>query len=497
MMRWRLPRTRTLVFSLGILFPAMIGAVAIWFVSCGGASNNTQMPAAAGTGTINVSISDPPACKFPNGSFMHVYVSIRSVQAHISAAAGDDTPGWQELVPALNTDPMQIDLFAAGPNACLLAMLGSNTSLPVGTYQQIRLLLVANDGGGGPVPMNNACGNQGFNCVVLNDGSIHEIQLSSQANTGLKIPPGQIQGGPITVAADQSVDLNIDFNACKSLIQEGNGEFRLKPVLTAGQVSTNNTGISGQVVDSVTGMPIVGGTVLVALEQQVNMAGPDVIFRDTAADSNGDFVFCPLPAGATFDVVVVAINGAGVAYDATVAIGVPGGTKLTTIPLVAESGASSAPGTIQGFVTATTGSMPASVDAAVSAFQSVPIGGGTVRLVTVPAEGNSTANLSVDSNATCRVSAPLNTNCAQYKLIEPASNPSVGIFSGGNITYSPPAAGNVLYTIGASAAVPLSGGTPDCSQPSMTTNLDSTGNPLKVTAGTAVTAMELDFTGCS
>lgn len=497
MMRWRLPRTRTLVFSLGILFPAMIGAVAIWFVSCGGASNNTQMPAAAGTGTINVSISDPPACKFPNGSFMHVYVSIRSVQAHISAAAGDDTPGWQELVPALNTDPMQIDLFAAGPNACLLAMLGSNTSLPVGTYQQIRLLLVANDGGGGPVPMNNACGNQGFNCVVLNDGSIHEIQLSSQANTGLKIPPGQIQGGPITVAAGQSVDLNIDFNACKSLIQEGNGEFRLKPVLTAGQVSTNNTGISGQVVDSVTGMPIVGGTVLVALEQQVNMAGPDVIFRDTAADSNGDFVFCPLPAGATFDVVVVAINGAGVAYDATVAIGVPGGTKLTTIPLVAESGASSAPGTIQGFVTATTGSMPASVDAAVSAFQSVPIGGGTVRLVTVPAEGNSTANLSVDSNATCRVSAPLNTNCAQYKLIEPASNPSVGIFSGGNITYSPPAAGNVLYTIGASAAVPLSGGTPDCSQPSMTTNLDSTGNPLKVTAGTAVTAMELDFTGCS
>jgi hypothetical protein len=269
-------------------------------------------------------------------------------------------------------------------------------------------------------------------------------------------------------------------------------------VLTAGQVSTNNTGISGQVVDSVTGMPIAGGTVLVALEQQVNMAGPDVIFRETAADSDGNFVFCPLPAGATFDVVVVAINGAGVAYNATIAIGVPGGTKLTTIPLVAESGgASTGPGTIQGFVTATTGSMPASIDAAVSAFQSVSIGGGGMRLVNIPPEGNSTANLSVDSNATCPVSAPLNTNCAEYTLIEPASNPSVGIFAAGNITYSPPAVGDVLYTIAANAAVPLSGGVKDCMQANMTTNLDSTGNPLKVTPGGTVTAMDLDFTGCS
>jgi hypothetical protein len=31
------------------------------------------------------------------------------------------------------------------------------------------------------------------------------------------------------------------------------------------------------------------------------------------------------------------------------------------------------------------------------------------------------------------VTAPLNANCAQYALIEPASNPSVGIFSSGKI----------------------------------------------------------------
>ena len=200
-----------------------------------------------GTGTVRVSITDPPSCAFPNGNFDHVYVTIRSVQAHTSATAGDNTPGWQELAPQLNSQPMQIDLFKAGPNACLLTMLGSNTALPAGTYQQIRLLLVPNDGGGGPVPSANACGNQGYNCVQLHsDGSFHELMLSSQANTGLKIPPGPVQGGPITVAPGQDVDLNIDFNACASIIQQGNGQFRLKPVLTAGQVSTKTTGISGQ-----------------------------------------------------------------------------------------------------------------------------------------------------------------------------------------------------------------------------------------------------------
>jgi Domain of unknown function (DUF4382) len=130
----------------------------------------------------------------------------------------------------------------------LLTALGSNAALRVGAYQQIRLLLVPNDGGGSLLPVSNASAGQGFNCVFLHAVNTPvELQLSSPANTGLKIPPGQVVGGPITVAAGKDVDLNIDFNACASIIEQGNGPFRLKPVLTAGQVSTNNTGISWQV----------------------------------------------------------------------------------------------------------------------------------------------------------------------------------------------------------------------------------------------------------
>ena len=87
--------------------------------------------------------------------------------------------------------------------------------------------------------------------------------------------------------------------------------------------------------------------------------------------------------------------------------------------------------------------------------------------------------------------------CAQYMLIVPASNPNVGSFSAGKITFSPPASGNVLYTVETDAAKPMSGGATICSMPSQATNLDTNGMTLKVTAGATTTAKEIDFTGCS
>ncbi len=476
-----------------------LACLATALVSCGG---GTSTISGGGTGTINVSLTDPPSCAFPNGKFDHVYITIRSVQAHTSTTADDNSGGWQELAPQLNAKPRQIDLFSAASNTCLLTALGSNTALPAGTYQQIRLLLVPNDGGGGPLPTSNACAGQGFNCVFLHGVSTPvELQLSSQANTGLKIPPGQIVGGPITVAAGKDVDLNIDFNACASIVEEGIGPFRLKPVLTAGQVSTNTTGISGQVLDQVTLQPILTGAtgaVLVALEQQApDGSGTDIIFEETTTDSNGNFNFCPLPSGATFDVVAVAINGTGVAYNATIAVGVPGGTNLGKIPLTPETG-STGPTTFQGFVTAKSGSAAATIDASVSALQTISTGNNLTRDVTIPAEGTSTSNLSVSSSAACPSGAPPNSNCAQYTLIEPASNPRVGIFSAGMVpSYSTPAGPPVIYKIRADAAVPLSGGHSDCTPSFVITSQDASSNALKALAGTTVSVKEIDFSGCS
>src|SRR2546426_7028856 len=255
-------------FLLGLV----VTVVVLIIIGCGG---NPPTMQSSSMGTINVSISDPPSCAAatssatavpaggtaaPGGSFMNVFVTIRSIQAHTSATADNTSSGWQELAPQLVSAPMQVDLLHLPANGqCLLEQLGS-TTLPAADYQQIRLILLANAAPTGPAPSSgsNACfkqlGGDVFNCVVDASGT-HTLDLSSEATTGLKIPPGQIMGGPIHVAAGQSVDLNIDFNTCASIIKEGNGNFRLKPTLTAGVVSANTTGISGQIVDNVTSQP--------------------------------------------------------------------------------------------------------------------------------------------------------------------------------------------------------------------------------------------------
>src|SRR5260370_23242800 len=154
--------------------------------------------------------------------------------------------------------------------------------------------------------------------------------------TGLKIPPGQLLGGPIQVMAGQRVDLNMDSNACGSIVLEGDGPGRVKPTLTAGQVRADNSGIGGLVVDSLTKAPI-AGKVLVAIEQTDKM-GIDRIVMQAAADANGNFRFCPLPTG-TFDIVIDAVNSNNVPYNATVVLDVPNGTHIITIQLITETGA--------------------------------------------------------------------------------------------------------------------------------------------------------------
>jgi hypothetical protein len=471
--------------------------------SCGGGSMTSMQNTT--TGMISVSISDPPSCKQPNGSFAHVYITVRSVQAHIDPNASDSTPGWQELAPQLVNQPMQIDLFSATQTNCVLAQLGS-ASLPAGSYQQIRLLLLANaPPAGSATPASNACAGSGYNCAVLADASVEELQLSSQENTGLKIPPGQIVGGPIQVMAGESVDLNIDFNACASIVQEGNGKMRLKPTLTAGQVSPNNSGIAGQVVDSVTKAPI-AGTVLVAVEQPDKM-GVDRIVMEAGTDGNGNFRFCPLPPG-PFDVLAVAVGTNNLPYNATAVVNVPNGTNLAAVPLVAEVGAS-APAILQGFVTASGASSSAMTDVSLSALQSVSFGTNpvTMRQLTIPLQSiamtstspavNSTGLISVASNTDCPTGSPLNVNCAQYTLVAPGSNPNVGLFSSSGFSYSAPASGDVLFSVDAIAAIPDSGGVRDCTPSELLSSTDISNQPLKVTAGTTTNVARTDFTGCS
>ncbi len=330
--------------------------------------------------------------------------------------------------------------------------------------------------------------------------------MSSQDETGLKIPPGQVLGGPIQVVAGQSVDLNIDFNVCASLKPQKDGTFRLKPTLTGGVVSANASGIGGQVVDSITQKPI-SGNVIVALEQPDSM-GIDRIVMQAATDSQGDFRFCPLPLG-TFDVVVVALGPANLPYNATAVVNVPNGTNLNAIPLVAETGAAG-PSILQGFVTAKTATAGATADVTVAALQTINVSAGVTRQLTIPLQNAqatattpavmSTGLISITASTTCPVGSPTGANCAQYTLVVPASNPSVGVLAAaGRVTFSAPASGDVLFSVDANAFVAMSGETADCTPSEIVTSTDTSTppQPLKVTLGTTANVARTDFTGCT
>jgi hypothetical protein len=462
-----------------VIVPLLVVGIAFVLSSCSGGSKSATSTAPA---KVNLAVSDPATCSGPQGPFSHIFVTITDVQINASASAGDNDPSWIDLTPNLQQSPQQVDLLGQANNQCFLAMLGSSIELQPGSYQQIRIVLASNT----TAVKANLCGSTA-NCVTLSSDSSSTPQpllLSSQSKTGLKIPSGQIAGGQFVIAAGETKDLDIDFDACASIVAQGNGQFRLKPVLHAGEVSLTSSSINGKIVDSLSGQPIVGGNTVVALEQKDN-SGTDRVIMETVADVNGAFVFCPVAAG-SYDVVAVAVSGTQVAYGSTVITGVQPGNALGTVPLVAQAGTDKSAASITGQITTSTGSAGTIADISLSVLQPISVNSMTV-LVTIPlaAQSAATASLTTAVDATC----PAKTDCATYTLAVAAANPSVGTFStSGTQQPSAPASGPVGYTVDALASV--------CTPAEMQTSSTASNTNLTVAPGGSVTAATLAFSGC-
>ena len=458
-----------------VFFGAITLAIASLLAS--GCNSTTTQTSSAGTATAHVVLSDPATCMAPNGPFAHVYVTITDVKASVNQSAADNDSSFVDLTPGLSKAPRQIDLLGQANNQCFLASLGDSLQLQAGNYQQIRLILADNAAS----VSANAC-NGSANCVVLQDGTIHTLELSSESKTGIKIPSGQIASGGFSIAAGQTKDLDIDFNTCTSIVREGNGKYRLKPVLHAGEVTTTATSINGTVVDNATG-DAVNGPVLVALEQK-DSNGIDRIFMSTLTDSRGVFVFCPLPSG-TYDVVIVGSSNT-VAYAPTVITSVPTGSAMSVIKLHAQASPATAAAIFNGLITSASTSGATSADVQVSVLSTLSSG----LTVTVPLIQNATQStavlaLSTQPGATC----PTGTDCAAYTLAVSALSPYSAAFAAGGVTLTAgpsPAA----YKVDALAFVPQSGGTADCT----VSELQSVS--LTPVAGTPVLVPTLAFSGC-
>lgn len=455
--------------------------ISLIVAACSSSSTSTS---SSGMATVTTVLTDPATCEAPSGPFSHVYVTITDVQANVSSSASASDSGWADLTPSLSKAPQQIDLLGQANNQCFLATLGDAQQLQPGNYQQIRVILASNS----TAVANNACGGSA-NCVVLaSDGSVHTLQLSSESQTGIKIPSGQISKGGFDIAAGQTKDLDIDFSTCESIVQEGNGQYRLKPVLHGGEISTTSTSINGKVLDNATGNAV-NGTVMVAVEQP-DSTGVDRVQRATLVGSDGSFVFCPLPSG-TYDVVIVGERSDGTFYQPSIVTGVSVGSTLGNVSLWAPTAAAGSAVTFNGMVTSQNSSSAGTVaDVGLSVLETTGTNTYTIPLTPTSTQTSATATVETAASSTA-LTCPTATDCANYSLQVPFGPPYVGAWASSSISLTV-AGASANYTVDGVAYVPSSGGTPDCNP----SEVKSSAFTLAVGDSTSQSVATMAFTQC-
>jgi hypothetical protein len=283
----------------------------------------------SGTGTLNVSITDTPACGFDE-----VNVTVAQIRVHQSSSADENDSGWSNITLSA---PQKINLTALVNG--VLEDLGQ-TALPAGHYTQLRLVLVPNSPG---QPLNNS--------VVPTGGSETPLHTPSDVQSGIKLIH------EFDVAAGSLVDLVLDFDACHSIVHTGKSGYALKPVITV--MPTDVSGAIGGTLDSA----------LLTANPMVFAEQGGVVVKATVPDPTGSFILFPLQQSSTtgdYDVVITADDHATAMIQS-----VPVTLQTTTAisdgdnPIMLDA---SAMQTINGTV------LPVSAEAAVRALQTFASG---------------------------------------------------------------------------------------------------------------------------
>ncbi len=180
------------------------------------------------------------------------------------------------------------------------ASLGISENVPVGHYDQIRLVL-----------------GSGSNVVV--DGVTHPLTVPSGMESGIKI------NGEFDVVEGETRELLLDFDAARSIHVTGNGKYMLRPVIRL---------VQGGIVPVTPGA--IHGALAPPTEAEIVAQIGDETFATAAADTAGVFTLAGLAPG-TYDVKI----DVAVGYRDTTLTGivVTSGqtTELGVIPLAPDT----------------------------------------------------------------------------------------------------------------------------------------------------------------
>ncbi|MGV3762344.1 DUF4382 domain-containing protein [Parapedobacter sp.] len=259
------------------VLPALVGLCTVLFF---GACNETESPGGSGTAKVDLRLTDAP------GPFEHVYVDIEGIEFHT------DEGGWQTadvIVPGVY-DVLEL---RNGVDSLI-----ASSTLPTGRLSQVRVIL----------------GDE--NSFVI-DGVETEFEIPSGQKSGLKFDVQQ------ELAPNGSYTVWTDFDVAKSIVEQGNGSFIVKPVIRVFTELTN-----GRIEGMVSPMSPENSVIVTAISA-----------TDTATaipNADGYFLMSGLPEG---DYTVIAEDDAsGLASmeaDASVEFGVI--ADIGTLTLAAEA----------------------------------------------------------------------------------------------------------------------------------------------------------------
>jgi hypothetical protein len=165
----------------------VIGVVILMVAATVGLSGCTG----TGKGTLIIQMTDAPA----NETISHCNVTVSQVEVHMTAGGDNNsTTGWLVITNQSKT----FDLISLKNVTEFFA----STNLSVGLYTQIRLQVAA--------------------CTVTVNGTTYNAT----------VPSGKIKlNHPWTLKANATTTLTLDFDAEKSIHQQGNGDWKLQPVI--------------------------------------------------------------------------------------------------------------------------------------------------------------------------------------------------------------------------------------------------------------------------
>jgi hypothetical protein len=219
--------------------------LAVIFLACNEDDSSSEEPA-----RLSVKLVDAP------GDYDAVFVDVQDVVVKYNGNLDDED---DVVIGDVNSGIYNLLELTGGASVLLV-----DDDIPAGNISQIRLIL-------------------GTNNSVVVDGETFPLSTPSAQQSGLKIQVNETLEGGIFY------EFILDFDADKSIVNQGNGDYSLKPVIRASTVAASGA-ISGTV------NPSDFQTEVIAVSGELEIT--------TYTDATGNFVLSGVPNG----VYIVSIN---------------------------------------------------------------------------------------------------------------------------------------------------------------------------------------------